>query len=181
MKKIIFLCMMATAVLCSCSSDDDEDMTQNRPEGDKETMYPVKVQDMTDAEFASFFVGKVWIENAVYDVSSDGTVSDNVIKELAGWSGLLMKVKDGVSAELMFLPSSMPPREENILRKTTTYAYDAKSHKLTFAEEAFDKLQKEYVVVSINDNELRLLGKPLKMNRAKDVAYGIYVYMAEQE
>ena len=181
MKKIILLCMMATAVLCSCNSDDDEDMTQNRPGGDKETVYPLKVQDLTDAEFASFFVGKAWVENAVYDVSSDGIVSDDVTMELAGWSGLLMIVKDGVSAELVYLPSSMPPREENILRKTTTYAYDAKSHKLTFADEAFEKLQKEYVVVSISDKELRLLGKPLFMKHEEDIACSLYVYTVEKE
>lgn len=181
MKKILLLCMMATAVLCSCSSDDDEDVIQNPSVDNKETTYPVKVQEMTNAEFASFFVGKTWMENAVYDVSSDGTVSDNVIKELAGWSGLLMTAKDNKVVDLMFLPNGVPPREENILKKSTAFAYDAKSHKLTFAEEAFDKLQKEYVVVSISDKELRLLGKPLFMKHEEDIAYSLYVYTAEKE
>lgn len=174
MKKNLLLCVLTAAMLSACDSDDEN--IKDEPTPEPKAVYPLELQTLSGDDFKALFVGKTWMEESFCDVYEDGTLGKNLTIGLMGWSSGILSVLDETTVKQIFLATYMPPTNGNILTNVTTYKYDEKTNKLFFANPAFEKLLKEYVVVSISEEELKLLGDVYSKKLSPNAAYNLYVY-----
>lgn len=177
MKKYFVFAMMLIVGFCmsACSSDNDDRLNDNSDvEVAKET-YPFELQTLTKEEFHALFQrAGMWSDQIIYNVSADGTMSH--IDDVSD-AGFCFSVTGESTIEEYLL---VLPRE--IYRHTGNYVFHPETNKVSFTNmnEDFNPgafLNDDYVVVSLTEDELRLLSdKRFSKFSPQEAVYTLYVF-----
>ena len=133
---------------------------------------PVMVNTISQEQFTRLFEDSGWTETGVYDMYEDGTVGDeNKFYNVAGFTSSKFYVNEtGQLTEYLNYNYNPTLLETN----TAKYSYD--NNRIQFINAKHGDLSKVFYVLSIDENEIRLIGMPWMSSNEPGVVRSVYVF-----